>query len=71
MYVCTVCNRPVTMSGQGLKTATCSAHPYRTVTVIRDFSGGKEADKGHRETAVSVSRHTKVRVVKQKEAEAS
>jgi hypothetical protein len=66
-YVCAECGEPVKMAGEGLKTATCRKHPFRMVTVQRDFSGGKEADRGLRKTPVTVKRHTQVRVVKTKE----
>lgn len=69
-YVCDDCGGQVTFggstnpAGRGLKTATCWAHPFRFVTVMRDLSGGKEADKGNRSVPVRVRRHTKVRVVR-------
>jgi hypothetical protein len=62
-YVCRECDKSVQMAGEGLKTATCSKHPFRMVTVTRDFSGGKEADRGQRTTPVTVKRHTQVRTV--------
>jgi hypothetical protein len=66
MYVCAVCEEPVQMKGEGLKTATCRKHPFRMVTVEHDFSAGKEADRGTRKTPVLVRRHTQVKVVKVK-----
>ncbi len=63
-YICATCDGPVELKGEGLKTATCRKHPFRMVTVMRDFSGGKEADRGQRKTPVTVKRHTQVRVVK-------
>jgi hypothetical protein len=66
MYVCAVCESPVEMKGEGLKTATCRKHPFRMVTVEHDFSAGKEADRGTRKTPVLVRRHTQVKVVKVK-----
>ena len=65
-YICVACNGLVKMTGEGLKTATCSKHPFRMVTVIRDFSGGKEADTSHQQTPVTVKRHTAVRIVRTK-----
>jgi hypothetical protein len=49
-----------TVTGEGLGTWTCSEHPQRFVTVMRDLSGGKEASKMLRQTPVTVKRHTKV-----------
>lgn len=62
-YVCDECNRPVIFSGTGLKTTHCPAHPTRFVSVPRDTSGGKEAERNRRKDSVVVSRPTKVRVV--------
>jgi hypothetical protein len=66
MYVCAVCEEPVKMLGEGLKTATCSKHPTRMVTVSRDTSGGSEQLRDRRQEPVTVKRHTQVRVVKVK-----
>lgn len=75
-YVCSDCGERVTMAhgtlsrqgdhgetvtGEGLGTATCSKHPFRFVTVVRDLSGGKEAARAMRAVPMSVKRHTKVR----------
>ena len=35
-------------------------HGARFVTVIRDLSGGKEANRNLRKSAMTVKRHTKV-----------
>ena len=68
-YVCATCGEVLQAKGEehGLKTWTCRKHPVRMVTIERDFSGGKEADRGQRKTPVTVKRHTQVRVVKTKE----
>jgi len=50
-----------TITGEGLGTWTCPAHPQRFVTVTRDLSGGKENGKLMRKTPVTVKRHTLVR----------
>jgi len=63
VYVCAECQRPVSMNGQGLKTATCPAHPFRYVSVPRDLSGGKEASRELRKAHVTVRRPTKVQVL--------
>ena len=52
--------RTKTVTGEGLGTWTCGAHPQRFVTVSRDLSGGKEANREMRRTPVTVKRHTKV-----------
>jgi len=62
-YLCAACNEPVVKTGEGLGTWRCRKHPARTVTVIRDTSGGHENAKSVRATPVSVGRHTQVRVV--------
>jgi hypothetical protein len=69
-YVCAECHGPVEMKGEGLKTSTCRKHPFRMVTVERDFSAGKEADRGSRKTPVQVRRHTQVKVVRTTERKA-
>ena len=65
-YVCDVCQAELTGKGEGLKTFQCPKHPYRTVTVSRDTSGGSEQLRDRRREPVAVQRHTKVRVVRQK-----
>ena len=62
-YVCAVCNEPVRMTGEGLKTAECAKHPFRYVTVLRDTSGGQENGRDSRKTPVTVKRHTEVKVL--------
>ena len=59
-YHCSVCGTQLTARGDGLKSWTCPQHRRRFATVRRDLSGGKEGDKGARESAVTVQRHTKV-----------
>jgi hypothetical protein len=66
-YVCFVCEQPVKMAGDGLKTATCPKHPSRMVTVTRDTSGGSEQLRDKRKEPVMVKRHTQVKVVKIRE----
>lgn len=62
-YICDECGAPVSRNGTGLGTWTCKAHPFRTVTVPKDLSGGKEGSAALlREEPVQVRRHTKVRV---------
>ena len=69
-YVCADCGEAVEMNfkeftstTRGLGTATCQKHRVRFVTVMRDLSGGKEADKVSRSVPVTVKRHTRVRAV--------
>lgn len=62
-YLCATCSEPVVFAGNGLKTPRCSRHPRRTVTVIRDLSGGKEVSKNLRSAAIAVHRHTKTMVI--------
>ena len=59
-YMCGSCDRPLEARGTGLKTWTCPQHPRRFISVPRDLSGGKEADKMSRNSTVTVSRHTRV-----------
>jgi len=62
-YKCSQCGRSLTANhdGQGnLGTWTCPVHGARFVTVIRDLSGGKEANRNLRKSAMTVKRHTKV-----------
>ena len=66
VYVCDTCNEPLKAAGEGLKTFKCSKHPFRTITVQKDTSGGSEQLRDRREEPVTVQRHTKVRVVRQK-----
>lgn len=61
-YVCAECGEAARREGTGLGTWTCPKHPRRFVAVTRDFSAGKEADRNSREVAVTVTRHTKVKV---------
>lgn len=64
MYVCAICNEPVKMTGEGLKTAKCAKHPFRFVTVQRDTSGGQENGRDQRKSPVTVKRHTQVKVIR-------
>lgn len=66
-YVCFVCEQPVKMTGDGLKTATCPKHPFRMATVIRDTSGGSEQLRDKRKESVMVKRHTQIKVVRMRE----
>lgn len=61
-YVCAECGGSLRKEGTGLGTWTCQAHPFRTVTVTKDLSAGKEASHNLREVGVQVRRHTKVSV---------
>lgn len=54
----------ITITGTGLGTwhCTCGAD-VRYVTVIRDLSGGKEADRASRSTPVTVKRHVAIKAL--------
>ncbi len=66
-YVCAVCQEPVKMTGEGLKTGTCPKHPVRMATVVKDTSGGSEQLRDRRKEPVMVKRHTQVKVVRMRE----
>ena len=61
-YHCAECGNQLQGRGTGLKTFTCPQHPRRFETVVRDLSGGKEQNRGERQTPVTVKRHTLVEV---------
>lgn len=63
-YVCALCGRLLNYSSEtgGLGTWRCPDHPSRSLTVVRDLSGGHESGRANREVPVTVERHTKARV---------